>query len=667
MRKSIRKLISAALALGMTMGLLTGSVTTVSADSTKVVSLGANLDDSQRNAVLKYFGVKASEVQIVEVTNQDERNHLSSYIPLEQIGNRTISCAYVQPTSKGGIQVKTANLTYVTSNMIAAALSTSGVKNCNVIAAAPFAVSGTGALTGCIMAYEAATGQSLSESKKDTAVKEMVTTGNVAQNIGQTQATEIVNQIKVNVIQEGVRYDDRERIDEIVKDAVDKAMAEYLAHPQYYEDEVEYYGVSDADLQELQELAETFAAEEYDYEDVEETLNRVEQNVAYSEDGDDLGYLDENPAKELEELGEDNILLETDDHALGEDVVIDATNEAALTDIPEVTPAEPEEDSPFAITTTDEGGFATEEGGTEEYNPFAEGETEEFDPYAEGETEEFDPFAEGETEEFDPYAEVETEEFDPFAEDENYGDTFDEGDFDDLEGGTDEFAGEAEIVEADAPAETAQESLNVRFGSLNAYALRVYVSASVSPEYGTVTITDAAGTAVESIDLASCGTIPMNSSELGNFGWSEGTVICAPVNAGRFNEGTYTASVSASVSTVSGSSCEISGQEQVSYQASLIVPEYTGRCYATDGMATMIVYFPEGAFYAMISSSNESAAAVVNTEVYAEEGVGYASITLGNAGTTDITAEYYDENGEWMNASSVNIGVCYAGGSARAE
>ena len=56
---------------------------------------------------------------------------------------------YVEPTKKGnGINVKTANLTWVTSAMIATTLSTAGIENANVIAAAPFPVSGTGALTG---------------------------------------------------------------------------------------------------------------------------------------------------------------------------------------------------------------------------------------------------------------------------------------------------------------------------------------------------------------------------------------------------------------------------------------------------------------------------------------------------------------------------------------
>ena len=122
-------------------------------------------------------------------------------MPLEQIGSHTYSCAYVNPTNSGGIQVKTANLSWVTSNMIATTLSTSGVVNCEVLAASPFEVSGTGALTGILMAYESAVGTQLDETKKDIATQEMITTTTIANSIGQQLATEIVNDSKMQVIQ----------------------------------------------------------------------------------------------------------------------------------------------------------------------------------------------------------------------------------------------------------------------------------------------------------------------------------------------------------------------------------------------------------------------------------------------------------------------------------
>ena len=122
------------------------------ADGTKVVTLGADLTQDQKNTMMNYFKADSSQVQVITVTNQDERALLGNYVPSEQIGTRTLSCAYVKPTQSGGIKVRTANLNYVTCNMIATALSTAGVTNCEVVAACPYEVSGTGALTGVMKA-----------------------------------------------------------------------------------------------------------------------------------------------------------------------------------------------------------------------------------------------------------------------------------------------------------------------------------------------------------------------------------------------------------------------------------------------------------------------------------------------------------------------------------
>ena len=178
------------------------------ADAMKVVTLGADLSEDQKNTMLRYFKVDSSQVQIIYVTNQDERDHLSSYVPLEQIGTRTVSCAYVKPTTSGGIKVRTANLNWVTCNMIASSLSTSGVTNCEVVAACPFEVSGTGALTGIQMAYETASGEKLDETKKKLATEEMVVTGNLADSVGQNDATTVINQAKMQVIADNVQNAD---------------------------------------------------------------------------------------------------------------------------------------------------------------------------------------------------------------------------------------------------------------------------------------------------------------------------------------------------------------------------------------------------------------------------------------------------------------------------
>ncbi|MCI5901692.1 MAG: DUF1002 domain-containing protein [Blautia sp.] len=248
--------------------LVLGSAVPAMADGTRVVTLGADLSESQKQTMLKYFKAP-QQVNIITVTNQDERNHLGSYVPMEQIGNRTVSCAYVNPTSSGGIKVRTANLNWVTCNMIASTLSTSGVKNCEVVAACPFEVSGTGALTGIQMAYETASGVKLSETKKKIATQEMVVTGKLADRVGKKPATKVINQAKMEVI--GNNITNSGDIYNVVVNIVQENNV----------------NIGEAEIEIITGLMEEIAEEDYEYEDVQETLERVDENVSPQEEGED--------------------------------------------------------------------------------------------------------------------------------------------------------------------------------------------------------------------------------------------------------------------------------------------------------------------------------------------------------------------------------------------
>ncbi len=110
------------------------------ADSRVVVTIGADLTPAQKQTVIDYFGSNMNGADIIYVTNADEHAHLDGYIPNEQIGNATYSCALICPTTSGGIRVRAANLNYVTADMLASALSSAGVRNADVIAICPFKV-----------------------------------------------------------------------------------------------------------------------------------------------------------------------------------------------------------------------------------------------------------------------------------------------------------------------------------------------------------------------------------------------------------------------------------------------------------------------------------------------------------------------------------------------
>lgn len=305
---------------------VTGAVP-VMADSAKVVTLGADLTDAQKNTMMNYFKADASQVQILTITNQDEIEHLSAYVPMEQIGTRTLSCAYVRPTQSGGIKVRTANLTWVTCNMIATTLSTSGVTNCEVIAACPFEVSGTGALTGIIMAYEAASGQELDSTKKELATEEMVVTGELAQEVGQNDAINIMNEAKMQIIGDNIQ-----NADEIYNIVYNIAVNNNMS-------------VTAEQLEQITALLAEIAQQNYDYEQMKQTLENVEANVTgENTEGSTEDVADEesilNEDLDASVLGDGVIESSTDDPTLEEQTREEAAENAGSsegTEIPEAT------------------------------------------------------------------------------------------------------------------------------------------------------------------------------------------------------------------------------------------------------------------------------------------------------------------------------------------
>ena len=292
---------------------LSGTAVPTMADSMKVVTLGADLSDEQKNTMMRYFNVDSSQVQILTITNQDERDHLSAYVPLEQIGTRTVSCAYVKPTQSGGIKVRTANLNWVTCNMIATSLSTSGVKNCEVVAACPFEVSGTGALTGIQMAYETATGEQLDSTKKELATEEMVVTGTLADEVGKNDATTVMNNSKMQVIKDNVQ-----NVDDIYNIVINVAQENNVT-------------LDSDQIDQIVNLLQQIAQQDYNYDDVKATLEQVNQNTSGS--SDEIGEIaaeEDNTVEAGDSADGDDILDNVDNSVLGGDVVQSSTENPTL-------------------------------------------------------------------------------------------------------------------------------------------------------------------------------------------------------------------------------------------------------------------------------------------------------------------------------------------------
>ena len=330
----MKKRILSSIVLGLALTL--GCVMPAMADSRRVVTLGADLTQDQQNTMLKYFGVSADSVDIIYINNNDEREHLGSYVPLEQIGTQTFSCALVAPTNKGGIQVKTANLSWVTCNMIASTLSTSGVTNCQVVAASPFEVSGTGALTGVIMAYETASDVTLDNNKKELANEELVTTGNLADEVGQSKATAVINETKIQVIENNIT--DINEITNIVNNVSNN-----------YD-----VTISEDQSEEIASLMQKIAEQEYDITQLKATLERVQANVAGDAGASEEEQAEaEKKAQEAEAAAEEQA-QETEESQDNGDITIEETQEQTenILDNTDISALDPNGTNASESTTT---------------------------------------------------------------------------------------------------------------------------------------------------------------------------------------------------------------------------------------------------------------------------------------------------------------------------
>jgi uncharacterized protein YpuA (DUF1002 family) len=332
-RKIISRIIAALLVAAMVISLLLSAVTAY-ADSSKVVTLGADLSDSQRQLILNYFGVTENEVQIITVTNEDEHFYLDNIATQQQIGKHTYSCAYVEPTTSGGINIKTVNLNWVTCDMLRNALITSGITSCNIVCAAPMEVSGTGALTGVFKAYSIISGGvELDEEKIELASEELVMTMSIAEDIGQDEASDMLSEVKEQVIV-------NEATDE---DTIGQFIDDYVAEHQII--------ITDDQKWELVDFLLKLSKQEYDIEEVKQAYSDVVEKIdEFKEDATEAKnffqkvweFLKKLWAKitgKYEEVTESEqyqqivnqigILANTNDDLLGSDTVVTVTDEAS--------------------------------------------------------------------------------------------------------------------------------------------------------------------------------------------------------------------------------------------------------------------------------------------------------------------------------------------------
>ncbi len=221
--KSIKKLTALVLALTLVLGM---GVTAQAAEGDKpILALGADLSADQRATVLGLLGISESDLSdydVISITNTEEHQYLDAYLSSSVIGTHALSSVLIRPAEEGaGLNVTTYNISYCTIDMYTNALLTAGLQDANVFVAAPSNISGTSALIGAVKGYADMTGTKVDEQALETAVNELVVTGDLGDQLGDSEtASDMVAYIKQQILENNVK-DDAD-IEKIIRDAMDK-------------------------------------------------------------------------------------------------------------------------------------------------------------------------------------------------------------------------------------------------------------------------------------------------------------------------------------------------------------------------------------------------------------------------------------------------------------
>lgn len=218
MKKLITLLFSAVLLLSMpVMAAEVDQSKIVNIDASKsIIALGADLSAEQRATVLSLMDVTEADLanyQVITITNDMEHQYLDAYMDASVIGSKSLSSVKITPAESGhGVLVTTKNINYCTTGMYRNALLTAGVSDADILVVGPTEISGTAALIGAIKGYEAMSGESVSDTTLDTAMNELITTGEIAMEDADSQdIEELIAFVKAKVAAGGLDSDDQIR------------------------------------------------------------------------------------------------------------------------------------------------------------------------------------------------------------------------------------------------------------------------------------------------------------------------------------------------------------------------------------------------------------------------------------------------------------------------
>ena len=223
MKKSFKKRLAAVVALVFVAATMMPASQVFAASGDEYLSLGADLSESEQSTVLSLLGVSdINDYNVRYVTNNEERSYLGNYVSSAEIGTKALSSVLIRENGGSDINVETHNINYCTEGMYRNALATAGVQGADVIVAGPFEISGTAALVGTIKAYEEMTGEDVSDEVIEGCVDELTTTGDIAEEIGDTDAAEgIIAKVKEEMAENPDMSDSE--LEEAVRDAANEA------------------------------------------------------------------------------------------------------------------------------------------------------------------------------------------------------------------------------------------------------------------------------------------------------------------------------------------------------------------------------------------------------------------------------------------------------------
>ena len=212
--------IALGLAVIMSVGLATPAYAKSEFNEGDILALGSDLTKAQEEEIRKFLDAPDG-TKTIYVTDEIiiEQLGLDPNDPANYAGG-CYSSAYVKLTDDNkGIKVDARNLTEVTASMLMNALITSGVTSARVKVTAPFKVTGTSALSGILAGVEDVGGYEISLKQKETAQKEIETTIDIGEEVGQEEASTIINDVKTEIIKENPKSD--EEIEKIVNNVTD--------------------------------------------------------------------------------------------------------------------------------------------------------------------------------------------------------------------------------------------------------------------------------------------------------------------------------------------------------------------------------------------------------------------------------------------------------------